>query len=433
MVTQFLLNTRNLNMSIEFAQKLQTYAKVIVKVGLNIQPGQRLVLGNIMDFGVNIQTVPLVREVAKAAYKAGARFVNVLWGDEQLQLIRLHHAPRDSFVEYPTWQMRSTLEYLERGDALLGIVGNDPDLLKGQDPELMGAIQKTATDHFQPILSYTSRMAINWSVAAAAVPSWAAKVFPNHAPEEQMSRLWEAIFAACRVNQANPIAAWQAHIDHLAARGDYLNHKRYTALKYRAPSTDLTVGLPATHRWQGSGRVIGQNGIDFTPNMPTEEVFTLPDKARIEGVVTASKPLNYAGTLVEDFSLTFAEGRVVKVTARKGEALLRKLVESDEGAGRLGEVSLVPHSSPIAQAGLLFYNTLFDENAASHLALGQAYKLSLMGGEGMTDDEFAGAGGNQSMIHVDFMIGSVAMDVDGVTDDGAVEPIMRGGEWAFDI
>jgi len=420
-------------MSTEFAQKLQTYADLIVKVGLNIQPGQRLVLGNIMNFGVNIQTAPLVREIAKAAYKVGARFVNVMWGDEELQLIRLQHAPRDSFAEYPTWQVSGTVEYLEREDALLGIVGNDPDLLKGQDPELVGMMQQTATGYFQPILSYTSRMAVNWSVAAAAVPSWAAKVFPDLAPEEQMSSLWEAIFAACRVNQADPIAAWQEHIDQLVARGDYLNHKRYTALNYRAPGTDLTVGLPTAHRWQGSGRVTSQNGIDFTPNMPTEEVFSLPHKEQTEGVVTASKPLDYGGTLIEDFSLTFAGGRVVQVAARKGEALLRKLVESDEGAGRLGEVALVPHSSPIAHSALLFYNTLFDENAASHLALGQAYKLSLVGSEGMADDEFAAAGGNQSMIHVDFMIGSAAMAVDGVTDDGALEPIMRSGEWAFDL
>lgn len=420
-------------MSTEFAQKLQTYADLIVKVGANVQPGQRLVIGNIMDFGVNIQTAPLVREIAKAAYKVGARFVNVLWGDEQLQLIRLQHAPRDSFAEYPTWQASSTLDYVERGDALLGIVGNDPELLKGQDPELVGTMQQTANGYFQPVLSYTSRMAINWSVVSAAVPGWAAKVFPNLAPEEQMSSLWEAIFAACRVNQADPIAAWQEHIDQLAARGEYLNHKRYTALKYRAPGTDLTVGLPTAHRWPDSNRDKNQRSIKCIPNLPTEETFTLPHKAQTEGVVTASKPLNYGGTLIEDFSLTFAGGRVVQVAARKGEALLRKLVESDDGAGRLGEVALVPHSSPIAQSGLLFYNTLFDENAASHLALGQAYKISLMGSETMTDDEFAAAGGNQSMIHVDFMIGSAAMDVDGITDDGTVEPIMRSGEWAFDL
>jgi aminopeptidase len=232
------------------------------------------------------------------------------------------------------------------------------------------------------------------------------------------------------LRQADPIAAWEDHINQLVARSDYLNHKQYVALKLTAPGTDLTVSLPAGHAWQ-SGRTTSETGIAFTANIPTEEVFTLPHKDRTEGVVSATMPLSYGGSLMEGFSLTFAEGRVVNVTAAKGEAHLRKLIETDEGAGRLGEVALVPHSSPISQSGLLFYNTLFDENAASHIALGRAGKYNIAGGEEMSEEAFGAAGGNHSLIHVDFMIGSGEMDVDGVTDDGTAEPVMRSGEWAF--
>jgi aminopeptidase len=420
-------------MSADFEQMLQKYADVVVKVGLNLQPGQRLVIANFADLGVPLQAAPLVRQIASAAYAAGARFVDVQWGDDQLQLIRFQQAPRDSFAEYPAWQASEALAYTQRGDALLIIYTNDPDLLNGQDPELVATLLQATNRQLEPLLAHFAGNAMNWSVISAAHPGWAAKLFPDHTPTEQMDKLWAAIFAACRVDQPDPSQAWQTHADQLAVRADALNRKRYTALHYRAPGTGLTIGLPAAHLWRGSARFQSQAGIPFTPNLPTEEVFTLPHKDQAEGVVKASLPLSHGGALIEEFSLTFAAGRVVQVTAEKGEAVLRKLVESDEGAGHLGEVALVPHSSPIAQSGLLFYNTLFDENAASHIALGQGIKGSLVDGEAMADAEFAAAGGNQSMIHVDFMIGSGEMDVDGVTSTGATEPIMRHGEWAFSV
>jgi aminopeptidase len=420
-------------MSPDFEQTLEQYAELTVKVGLNLQPGQRLLIGEpIMNNGVSLHAAPLVRKIAASAYKAGARFVGVMWADDQIHRVRFQHAPRDSFAEYPTWQSDGLLAHAEGGDALLTVLANDPDLLSDQDPDLVATAQQATLRHIEPAMAYVTRNATNWSVVSAAVPGWAAKVFSGVAPEDQEARLWDAIFRVCRLDQADPVAAWQAHVDELVARSDYLNHKQYTGLRFIGPGTDLTLGLPRGHVWS-SARMTSQAGVSFTANLPTEEIFTLPDRGRAEGVIATSKPLSYGGALIEDLSLTFAGGRVVDVSASKGEAVLRKLLETDEGAGRLGEVALLPHSSPISQSGLLFYNILIDENAASHLALGRAYRFSLEGGEAMSDDAFTAAGGNQSVMHVDFMIGSGEMDVDGLAEDGAAEPLMRGGEWAFEV
>lgn len=410
----------------EMQQALRQYADLAVRVGLNLRAGQRLIVR------APLQTAPLVRLIAASAYRAGASLVDVQWRDDELTLIRFQEAPRDSFEQFPSWQAQALLESAERGDAFLSIVADDPDLLKGQDPALVGIAQKTAARQYQPFQRLMARNATNWLVISAPIESWAAKIFPHEPPEQRETRLWEAIFRVCRIGQADPVAAWQAHVERLVATSDYLNHRRYAALKYRAPGTDLTIGLPDGHRW-ASGRVTSENGIAFIPNMPTEEVFTLPHRGQVSGVVSSTRPLSLDGALIDDFSLTFAEGRVVDVRARSGESHLRRLIETDEGAGRLGEVALVPHSSPIAQSGLLFYNTLFDENAASHLALGRAYRFSLAGGEALSEEQFGQAGGNTSLIHTDFMIGSGQMDVDGVRQDGTVEPLMRAGEWAFEL
>jgi aminopeptidase len=263
---------------------------------------------------------------------------------------------------------------------------------------------------------------------AAAGARWAAKVFPDAAPARQVDLLWDAIGTLCRLDQGDPIAAWERHLAGLAARRDLLNAKRYTALNYTGPGTTLTIGLPNGHTWV-AGRSYSQSGIEFAPNLPTEEVFTIAHRTHVEGTVRSTKPLSYGGTLIEGFTLRFENGRVVHSSAARGDDVLRRLIDTDDGAGRLGEVALVPHSSPISQSGRLFYNTLFDENAASHVALGSAYKFTLDGGEAMDDDTFARAGGNRSAIHVDFMIGSGELDVDGVLPTGTAEPLMRRGEW----
>jgi len=321
---------------------------------------------------------------------------------------------------------------IKNGDALLSIYANDPDAYKGLDPERVGALQKTQLENTAPIGVNITRNAINWCVVASGAPAWAAKIFPDLKPEEAEEKLWEAIFQTTRADQPDPVAAWMDHIQNLAKRGTYMQAKKYSALHYKAPGTDLTIGLPQGHRWI-SARMPAENGVDFTANMPTEEVFSLPDRQRADGIVAATFPLSYGGSLIEDFSVTFENGRIVKVHAKNNEILLQKLVDTDEGSTRLGEVALVPASSPISKRGHLFYNTLFDENASCHLAIGRAYRFTLTGGEELTDEEFISAGGNISLNHVDFMIGSDKMDIDGIKEDGTREPVMRSGEWAIDI
>ena len=411
---------------------LEKYAEAIVRVGLNIRTGQRLIINLAATRGVPYQFAPLVREVAKAAYRVGARYVDVIWGDEEMLRLRAQYAPRDSFDEYSTWQIDAVMRMVEKGDALLSITGSDPDLLGGLDPEILGMMQKTHLQQFSKVSEKVSANAINWCVVAAAGEGWAKKVFPELAPEKAQEKLWEAIFETTRINQPDPIAAWQEHIINLRGRAKYLQAKQYTALHYSAPGTDFTLGLPNGHIWV-SAQSLAQNGIAFTANMPTEEVFTLPDRNRADGVIKSTYPLSYGGTLIDDFQVTFEKGRITKVSAQKGESVLQKLVDTDEGSHRLGEVALVTASSPIAQRGHLFYNTLYDENASCHIAIGRAYRFTLTGGTELTDEEFTAAGGNVSLNHVDFMIGSPTMDIDGIKQDGAREPVMREGEWAFKL
>lgn len=408
-------------MTPEFDRTLDTYAALIVKIGLNLQAGQRLLVR------APLEAAPLVRHVTARAYDTGARLVDVIWSDPQLVLERYRHAPRDSFAEISQWPVAAGLEYAENGHAFLSITGVDPELLKDVDPEHVAATRRAEGAAALPLGRLISADAVNWCVAGCATPGWAARVFPELPPAEQQRRLWEAIFRTVRLDAPDPLAAWETHLAHLAARRDRLNDKQYTALHFTGPGTDLTVGLPANHRWIG-GASPTAIGITNVANVPTEEVFTAPHRRRVDGTVRATMPLNYSGNLVENFSLTFKEGKVVDFSAERGQELLRSHLETDEGAARLGEVALVPHSSPIAQTGLLFLNTLFDENAASHVALGRAYQNCIAGCEGMDEASFAEMGGNGSATHLDFMIGSASIDVDGLFGDAA-EPLMRAGEW----
>jgi aminopeptidase len=292
-------------------------------------------------------------------------------------------------------------------------------------------MQKTHLKNWSPVSASVSRNAINWCVIAGASRAWAQKIFPDLPAEKAEEKLWTAIFEATRVDRPDPIKAWEEHTANLRARANYLQARQYTALHYKAPGTDLTIGLPRGHKWI-SAQSLAENGIVFTANMPTEEAFTLPDRTRVDGTVKATFPLSYGGTLIEDIVVTFEKGKIVNATAGQGEAVLHHLIETDEGASYLGEVALVPASSPIAKRGHLFYNTLYDENASCHIAIGRAYRFTLTGGEELTDEEFIKSGGNVSITHVDFMIGSDEMDIDGVKADGSTEPVMRAGEWAFD-
>lgn len=411
---------------------LQKYAEAIVKVGLNLRKGQRLIITNATARGVPPAGRALVHAVTKAAYAAGAKYVETIWGDEEMHRIRLQNAPADSFDEYPKFQVNAVMDMIKNGDALLSIYANDPDAFAGLDPERVAAMQKSHLQNYSPIGVEVSRNAVNWCVVASAAPAWAAKVFPDLEAEEAEKKLWQAVFETTRVTQPDPVAAWVEHIENLVKRAKYMQGKKYSVLHYMAPGTDFTLGLPQGHRWIAA-RMPAENGVDFTANMPTEEIFTLPDRHRADGTVAATFPLSYGGALIEDFSVTFKDGQIVKVNARKNEAILQKLIETDEGSRRLGEVALVPASSPIAQRGHLFYNTLFDENASCHIAIGRAYRFTLTGGEELNDEEFISAGGNVSLNHVDFMIGSPQMDMDGIKEDGTREPVMRQGEWAFDV
>ncbi len=316
------------------------------------------------------------------------------------------------------------------GAARMAIAGANPALLAEQDPAKVSRANIAASKANKPAMELITKHAINWSIVAAATPEWAKLVFPSLPVDEAVAKLWDAIFEASRVTGADPVADWKQHGKSIKQRVDLLNTKRFHSLHFKSQdgSTDLTVGLADDHLWAGGGGPSG-NGIFCNPNIPTEECFTTPHKDRVNGVVQASKPLSHQGTLIENIRCTFENGRIVAATATAGEDALNRLISADDGARRLGEVALVPASSPIAASGLLFWNTLFDENAASHIALGQAYSTCLIEGENMSAEELEKRGANSSLIHVDWMIGSGAMDVDGVYADGKSEPLMRGGEW----
>ena len=416
----------------EFQTNLKKYAEIAIKVGLNIQPGQKLILQAIKRGGVSLQTAPVVRELAAAAYQAGAKFVDVLWKDETIRLLQFELAPRDSFHEYPAWQAQGVLDVIEDGGAVLSISAFDPSLLAGQDSELIaqqqGAIQKLT----KPILDHVGKNTMNWMVLSIPVTGWADKVFPDLPQEEQIPALWDALFKICRVYEDDPIEGWQTHLNNLKKRSLYLDKKAYQGLHYTAPGTDLRIALPKGHTWKSAGFTT-RSGIPFTANIPTEEVFTLPDKRFTEGTVRATRPLAYSANVINNFSLTFKKGKVVDFSAEQGEKVLENLLKLDDGSGMLGEVALVPNSSPISQSGLMFFNTLLDENASCHLALGNAYQFNLEGGEELSPEEFDARGGNTSLNHEDFMIGSGEMNIDGILTDGKTEPVMRDGEWAFPL
>jgi aminopeptidase len=408
----------------EFLRNLEKYAELAVKVGVNIQPGQTLVINTTTD------SREFVRNVVKKAYEAGAANVIVNWTDDVVSRLKYDLAPDEAFNEYPKWRAKETEELAETGAAFMSIVSSSPDLLKGVDPKRIANYQKAAGKALSKYRQYIQSDKVSWTVIAAASDAWAEKVFPDASPETRVEKLWEAIFNATRVDTDNPVEAWKKHDANLHEKVAYLNKKRYKKLHYKAPGTDLTIELPDKHLWVGAGSV-NEQGVEFMANMPTEEVFTVPLKTGVNGVVSSTKPLSYGGNIIDNFSLTFENGRIVDVKAETGEEILKHLIETDEGSHYLGEVALVPYESPISQSNILFYNTLFDENASNHLAIGSAYAFCLEGGKTMTQEELKKNGLNESITHVDFMIGSAKMDIDGITADGKSEPVFRKGNWAF--
>ncbi len=403
-------------------EKLDRLAEVAVRVGLGLRSGQELIMSAPME------ALPLVRRITEHAYKAGALLVTTFYGDDPSVLARFAYAPDASFDYAPKWLQDGIAEGFRNGAARLAIAGANPALLAKQDPAKVARANVAASKAGKPAMELITRHTINWTIVAFATPEWAKLVFPNDPVDVAVAKLWEAIFVASRVNADDPVVAWQEHGARLKQRVDLLNAKRFSALHFKGPGTDLTVGLADDHLWAGGGTTAG-NGVYCQPNIPTEECFTTPHKDRVNGTVRASKPLSHQGTLIENIAVRFEDGKIVEATATAGEDVLNRLISTDDGARRLGEVALVPHSSPIAQSGVLFWNTLFDENAASHIALGQAYSTCLIGGEKMDAEALAKLGANASLIHVDWMIGSGEMDVNGVAADGTAEPLMRKGEW----
>jgi aminopeptidase len=410
--------------ALTFEQKLDRLAEVAVKIGLGLRAGQELVMTAPME------ALPLVRLITEHAYKAGAVLVTTLFSDDPLVLARYQYGPDGSFDFAPTWLHDGIAAAFKSGAARLAIAGTNPALLAGQDPSRVARANVAVSKASKPAMELITRHEINWTIVACATPEWAKLVFPGELEGVAMAKLWEAIFVASRIAVDDPVAEWKEHGAKLKQRVDLLNKKRFSALAFKSSDgeTNLTVGLADDHLWAGGGTTAG-NGIYCQPNIPTEECFTTPHKDRVDGVVRASKPLSHQGTLIENIRCRFEGGKIVEATATAGENVLNRLISTDDGARRLGEVALVPHSSPIAHSGLLFWSTLFDENAASHIALGQAYSTCLIGGEKMDAEALTALGANSSLIHVDWMIGSGTMDVDGISADGKREPLMRAGEW----
>jgi aminopeptidase len=406
----------------EFEQNLNRLAEVAVRAGLGLAPGQELVMTATLD------AIPLARRITEHAYKASASLVTALFTDEESALLRFRYGPDAGFDAAASWLYEGMAQAYRSGAARLAITGSDPSLLAKEDPEKVSRVNRATSKAYRPALELITRHEINWTIVACATSAWAAAVFPNLPQDEALTRLWDAIFAASRADQLDPVAAWKEHDANLHVRASRLNDKRYSALHFRGPGTDLRVGLADDHLWLGGGTTAG-NGRYCIPNMPTEEVFTTPHKDRVEGRVTSTKPLSYQGTMIEQISVQFQAGQIVEAHAARGNQVLQRMIETDEGARRLGEVSLVPHSSPIASSGLLFMNTLFDENAACHIALGQAYSTCLRDGDSLTQEQLASRGANNSLIHVDWMIGSNRIDVDGFNAGDNSEPVMRAGEW----
>ncbi|MBL6079721.1 aminopeptidase [Belnapia sp. T18] len=403
------------------AERLDRLAALAVRVGLNLAPGQELVMT------APVEALPLARRITEQAYKAGASLVTCLLGDDQMALARYRHAPDEAFDTAPGWLFDGMAEAFRRGAARLAIVGDDPSLLAAEDPAKVARANRARSVAYRPALELITATAINWTLVASATPAWATTVFPDLPEEAALARLWDAIFAASRADAPDPAAAWAAHNARLMTKRRVLNERRYAALRFRGPGTDLKVGLAKGHAWMG-GLSTAKNGITGNPNIPTEEVFTTPHRAVTEGVVAATKPLSYQGTLIRDIRVRFEAGHITEAHASTGQSVLERMIGTDEGARMLGEVALVPASNPISQSGLLFYNTLFDENAASHIALGQAYSKCFVD-QNLDKAALDAAGANTSLIHVDWMIGSAETDVDGIDAGGNAEPLMRAGEW----
>lgn len=405
-------------------QMLEKYARLIVLTGINLQKNQVLVIHS------PIECASVTRRVAEIAYQEGAKDVVVFWKDELFSKTRYLHAPEEIFDQFPEWQKEFYLSYVRQGAAFLSISASDPELMKGVNPERIARAQKASN---VALKEYRDRLMSNqnaWCVISVPTVAWAKKVFPDVSGDEALEKLWEAIFKAVRADQVDPVSAWEEHKANLKRSMEFMNSNRFKSLHYtNTLGTNLVIDFPEDHLWV-AGAGFTPEGVEFIANMPTEEIFTLPLKTGVNGRVVSSMPLNYNGNLIENFTLTFKEGQIVDFTAKKGLEALKSLIETDEGSHYLGEVALVPYNSPISNSKILFYNTLFDENASCHLAIGKAYPVCLKDGENLSKEELEKAGGNDSLVHEDFMIGTADLEIIGTNAEGEKIPVFNKGNFA---
>ena len=406
---------------------LKKYAEFTVQVGVNVQKGQTLIIR------CPIEGAYFGRACMEAAYKAGAREVVIRWEDEKAARIRMELGEEEALSETKPYELRSYLDYAESegGCCVLAIHASDPEIFKGLDTGKINRVSLAKQEAMKSWREYTMKDRVQWCVVAIPTPAWAASVFPGLSEDEAQEKLWSAIFDVCRVTGGDPVSAWKEHVAKTTACRDKLNELQLESIHMTsANGTDLTVGLAEGHTWEGACSK-AENGTVFIANVPTEEVFTAPHRERVNGVVKGTKPYVYNGQLIEGFSVTFKDGVVVEYSAEKNAELLGQLLDSDEGARRIGEIALVPASSPINRSGLLFYNTLFDENAACHIAFGAGYPTTVKGGAAMTTEELLACGVNDSAIHEDVMVGAEDMTITGLTKSGETVTIFENGEWAI--
>lgn len=405
---------------------LEKYAELIVRSGINIEVDQILVVNS------PIECAYFTRVVAEKAFEAGALDVVISWNDEQFTKIRYVHGKEEIFDTYPSYLKELYDSYVKKGAAFLTISASDPELMQGVSTEKMARFRKASNE---ALLDYRERLLSNknvWCIVSVPTRAWAMKVFKDVDETSAVTKLWQNILKAVRVDQDNPVEAWNEHKNNLKKRINFLSQNNFKYLKYKnSIGTDLKIELPQGHLWLG-GSDFTDKGIEFIANMPTEEVFTMPHRKGVDGTVVSSMPLNYNGNLIDKFSLTFKEGEVVSYTAEKGYDVLKSILEADEGAKYLGEVALVPYDSPISNLKLLFLNTLYDENASCHLALGAAYPITIRNGENMTREELEANGGNYSLTHVDFMIGTSDLEIIGTTQDNREVQVFKNGNFCFE-
>jgi aminopeptidase len=405
---------------------LDKMANVCVKFGLNLQYGQDLIITS------TVESLPLVRRITEEAYKAGAGVVTTILSDEELSLAKYRYGSEESFDKAPEWIFKGMSEAFGNNTARLAISGDNPMLLSGQNPDVISRVGKAMSIASKPAMEKITNFETNWNIISYPGTKWAKQVFPELSENDAVNKLAQAIFSASRIDGENPLEDLKIHHERLKKRQEWLNKYSFKSLHYTAPGTDLVIGLADGHAWKG-GASMAKNGIICSPNIPTEEVFTTPHANQVDGYVKATKPLVHRGTLIDGIEVRFENGEIVEAKSSEGEEVFLQLLDTDSGSRRLGEVALVPHSSPISKSGILFFNTLYDENAACHIALGQCYSKCFREDIGSDPELVTKSGGNSSMIHVDWMIGSEELNIDGITSNGDIVPVFRNGEWADTI